>query len=221
MTFEQAVTRISKKFLKRASKTIGDFNAEVLLTNEDCGGVFSIRVANGKVAVEPYDYADCDVRIICTYDNFVKFISDEEATYEMNCNSTKFADILAVVRKGVKSAKKEAEPENDNAGKKDEAEEKPAEAELKAEPAEVKAKKETAAKKTTEKKTTEKKTTGRGTSKTGKTAAAKKSASSTKAKTKAKTTKATKTNTTTKRAKKSVAAENVSEAAPEIVSDDK
>ncbi|MCH5184972.1 MAG: hypothetical protein J1F64_02485 [Oscillospiraceae bacterium] len=117
MTFEQAVERLSKKFLKKSGK-VSDFNAEVCLTDEDCGGTFSIRVANGKVAVEPFDYHECDVHITCTYDNFLKFISDEEATYDLQCRSKRFADILAVVRKTAKGAKNDAADEKAAVSKK-------------------------------------------------------------------------------------------------------
>lgn len=161
MTFEQVFKELSKKFLKKSSK-VGDFNAEVCLTDEDCGGTFSIRVANGKVDIEPYDYYEADVRMTCTYENFIKFISDQEATYNMECKSKRFADIIAVVKK--QSGKKEEEKPVKTAAKKTSVKSK---TEVKDETKTAAAKKtDTAAKKTVTKKTAAKKASAKASSDT-------------------------------------------------------
>ena len=65
MTFEKKFEALKKKFDKADTKKFTeDFAIQVVMTDEDCGGIFYIANIDGNYAVEPYDYVDRTANVI-------------------------------------------------------------------------------------------------------------------------------------------------------------
>lgn len=59
MTFEKKFATLKTKFDKADVKALnGEFAIEFTMTDEDCGGIFYIKSADGAVDVQPYNYFD-------------------------------------------------------------------------------------------------------------------------------------------------------------------
>lgn len=75
MTYTEKFEEIKAKF-KNLNKTATkqDFAMQVTLTDEDCGGIFYIANIDGNFAVEPYDYYDNTVSVVCSSKVFIDII---------------------------------------------------------------------------------------------------------------------------------------------------
>ena len=59
MTFEQKFDALKSKFDKADVKSLnGEYAIEFTMTDEDCGGIFYIKVSDKSVDVQPYNYYD-------------------------------------------------------------------------------------------------------------------------------------------------------------------
>lgn len=148
MTYIEKFEEIKAKF-KNLNKTATkeEFAMQVTMTDEDCGGIFYIANTNGNFAVEPYDYHDNTVSVVCPAQVFIDIIEgrlDPAAAFESGelsatGNLEQALALAKMVKKPRKpAAKKSAAPKKET--KK-----------------EVKEEKKPAAKKTVAKKTTTKK----------------------------------------------------------------
>lgn len=63
MTYEAALKKIKEKFAQVDASLLAEMAVQVTLTDEDCGGTFYFKAANGTVEVEGYDYKDNDAVI--------------------------------------------------------------------------------------------------------------------------------------------------------------
>ena len=63
MTFEVAFKKLKDKFNEIDASKLTDMAVQVTLTDEDCGGTFYFKAANGVMEVEGYDYRDNDAVI--------------------------------------------------------------------------------------------------------------------------------------------------------------
>ena len=75
MTYIEKFEEIKNKFEKVNKSALKDeFAMQITMTDEDCGGVFYIANIAGNFAVEPYDYRDNTVSIVCPSQVFIDVI---------------------------------------------------------------------------------------------------------------------------------------------------
>ena len=75
MTFVEEFDIIKSKFNNVKKSALKDeFAIEVTMTDNDCGGTFYIANINGYFDVQPYNYFDSTVRIICSAQKFIDLI---------------------------------------------------------------------------------------------------------------------------------------------------
>ena len=75
MTYIEKFEEIKAKF-KNLNKTATkeEFAMQVTMTDEDCGGIFYVAYINGNFAVEPYDYYDNTVSVVCPSQAFIDIL---------------------------------------------------------------------------------------------------------------------------------------------------
>ena len=66
MTYQEKFDHLKKTYGAKADFSAVDFDlaAQIVLTDEDCHGIFYVSYLNGVAAVEPYDYHDNTVNIV-------------------------------------------------------------------------------------------------------------------------------------------------------------
>lgn len=75
MTFIEKFETIKKKMKNIESDALKEeFAIQVTMTDEDCGGIFYIANINSSFAVEPYNYYDNTLSVVCTSKTFVSII---------------------------------------------------------------------------------------------------------------------------------------------------
>ena len=75
MTYMEKFEEIKAKFknLNKAA-TKEEFAMQVTMTDEDCSGIFYIAYIDGNFAVEPYDYYDNTVSVVCPSQVFIDIL---------------------------------------------------------------------------------------------------------------------------------------------------
>ncbi|MBQ8827731.1 MAG: hypothetical protein IJZ90_01135 [Clostridia bacterium] len=65
MTFEQRFSKIKAKFAEADTSVITKpFAIQIVMSDEDCGGIYYIAYRNGVFACEPYNYYEHTAEII-------------------------------------------------------------------------------------------------------------------------------------------------------------
>lgn len=102
MTFEQKFKKIKAKFdVADTSVLTKEFALQVVMMDEDCGGIYYIAYKNGEFAVEPYNYYDFTAEIIGNATEIDKVITGR-CNAERAVNAGKvivngdIADVIAV-----------------------------------------------------------------------------------------------------------------------------
>lgn len=119
MTYIEKFEEIKAKF-KNLNKTATkeEFAMQVTMTDEDCGGIFYIANINGNFAVEPYDYYDNTVSVVCPSQVFIDIIEGkldpvkafESGVLSATGNLEQAFALAKMVKKPRKPAAKKAAP---------------------------------------------------------------------------------------------------------------
>ena len=73
MTFTEKFDSLKIAFDKADLKKFSnDFALQMVMTDEDCGGIFYIEYKNGVYSVEPYDYVDNTATVTASSASFAK-----------------------------------------------------------------------------------------------------------------------------------------------------
>jgi len=101
MTFEKKFDALKKKFDKADTKKFNeDFAIQVVMTDEDCGGIFYIANIDGNYAVEPYDYVDRTANVIAKAADISKLADGVIAkTLVVEGNDKNIKDLAASLKK--------------------------------------------------------------------------------------------------------------------------
>ncbi len=76
MTYQEAFEKIKALFDNaNTSNASGDFAIQIVLTDEDCGGILYAEFRNGVLEIAPYDYQDHDTNVITSLEDFTKIFS--------------------------------------------------------------------------------------------------------------------------------------------------
>ena len=112
MTFEKKFDALKKKFDKADTKKFNeDFAIQVVMTDEDCGGIFYIANIDGNYAVEPYDYVDRTANVIAKAADVAKLADGVIAkTLVVEGNDKNIKDLAASLKKKAPAKKAEAKP---------------------------------------------------------------------------------------------------------------
>ena len=158
MTYEEIVGKVKKHF--QAYKPAGAEDRvaiQVDITGEG-EGAFYIEVADGKIAVEPYEYYEHDIKVVASADALMEIVDGKSDLVNANLTGKLYAEgdlqKAEVLQNVVKKAAKKAEPAAKKPAAKKAAAKKPA---AKKTAAKKPAAKKPAAKKAAPKKAEEKK----------------------------------------------------------------
>ena len=86
MTYEELVTKV-KNSTKTAhvSKTVGHIAFQFNIEGEG-HGAFYLEISDGKINVEPYEYYDRDMIIVCTADMLIRMLDGDILPMEAYTN---------------------------------------------------------------------------------------------------------------------------------------
>ena len=73
MKFEEAFKNLKERFINKDASNIEDIAIQFNMTGKPAG-VFCVKVRDGKLSIEPYEYIDNDVKITGTYKVFTKIL---------------------------------------------------------------------------------------------------------------------------------------------------
>ena len=73
MKFEEAFKNLQERFVNKDTSNIEDIAIQFNMIGKPAG-VFCIKVRDGKLSIEPFEYFDPDVKITGTYKVFTKIL---------------------------------------------------------------------------------------------------------------------------------------------------
>ncbi len=115
MTYMEKFEEIRVKFKNlNKSATKEEFAMQVTMTDEDCSGIFYIAYINGNFSVEPYDYHDNTVSVVCPSQVFIDILEGkldpakaiEDRLLSVSGNSDQAISLSKMVKKPRKCANK-------------------------------------------------------------------------------------------------------------------
>ena len=73
MKFEEAFKNLHERFINKDASNIEDIAIQFNMTGKPAG-VFCVRVRDGKLSIEPYEYIDHNIKITGTYKVFTEIL---------------------------------------------------------------------------------------------------------------------------------------------------
>ena len=73
MKFEEAFKNLQERFINKDASNIEDIAIQFNMTGKPAG-VFCVRVRDGKLSIEPYEYIDHNIKITGTYKVFTEIL---------------------------------------------------------------------------------------------------------------------------------------------------
>lgn len=121
MTYQEAFEKIKALFDNAdTSNATEHFAIQIVLTDEDCGGILYAAFQNGNLEVAPYDYQDHDTNVIVSLGDLTKILSGrlslaralENGVLRIEGDSANLEQLKKMVRKppAKKTAAKKAAP---------------------------------------------------------------------------------------------------------------
>ena len=134
MTYQEKFDHLKKTYGDKAdfSAVTENIAAQIVMTDDDCHGIFYVTYLNGVAAVEPYDYRDRTVNVIINsvlLEDLLKGKKDPvqeylNGSFTLEGNTEHALALIGALKKKPakraprKTAEKKAEPEKKTAEKK-------------------------------------------------------------------------------------------------------